>query len=203
MPRSKALSRGQLAPADAFAKVVDRLLASPQYGERWGRYWLDVARYADTKGEVKNNEDPRYPDAWTYRDYVIDAFNRDLPYDQFIVEQLAADRLQLAERKPKHRKPRGKPASTSRPLAALGFLTLGNEFDGAMNDVINDRIDVTTKAFLGLTVSCAHCHDHDSIPIPTKDYYSLYSVFANHVRTDTVSARGSTVHPKIPENSRG
>jgi cytochrome c553 len=161
---------------DAWAKVVDRLLDSPRYGERWGRYWLDVARYADTKGDAPQREDPRYPFAWTYRDYVIDAFNSDKPYNQFILEQLAADRLLAAEMG------KARPAGTQpdqRSLAALGFLTLGNRFENSTNDIINDRIDVTTKAFLGLTVSCARCHDHKFDPIPTADYYSLYSVFAN------------------------
>ena len=157
----------------AWAKVVDRLLASPRYGERWGRYWLDVARYADTKGDTPNREDPRYPFAWTYRDYVIDAFNTDKPFNQFIIEQLAADRV-LAEELKKHERPPGQDG-----LAALGFLTLGNRFENSTNDIINDRIDVTTKAFLGLTVSCARCHDHKFDPIPTADYYSLYDVFAN------------------------
>jgi cytochrome c553 len=162
--------------ADAWAKVVDRLLASPHYGERWGRYWLDVARYADTKGDTPQREDPRYPFAWTYRDYVIDAFNSDKPYSQFIVEQLAADRIVAEE----ERKNRSNPASADqRALAALGFLTLGNRFENSTNDIINDRIDVTTKAFLGLTVSCARCHDHKFDPIPTSDYYSLYGVFAD------------------------
>ncbi len=158
---------------DAYAHVVDRLLASPQYGERWGRYWLDVARYADTKGDPKGQDDPRFPYAWTYRDYVIDAFNKDKPWTQFIMEQLAADRIiQLSK---------GKPGPQPNPSiqAALGFLTLGNTFDGNRNDVINDQIDVTTKGFLGMTVTCARCHDHKFDPIPTKDYYSLYGVFAN------------------------
>jgi mono/diheme cytochrome c family protein len=159
---------------EAWTKVVDRLLASPHYGERWGRYWLDVARYADTKGDTPQREDPRYPFAWTYRDYVIDAFNTDKPYDQFIMEQLAADRLLAAEIR---RDPSAQP--DQRPLAALGFLTLGNRFENSTNDIINDRIDVTSKAFLGLTVSCARCHDHKFDPIPTADYYSLYNVFAN------------------------
>ncbi|HMD61900.1 MAG TPA: DUF1549 domain-containing protein, partial [Opitutaceae bacterium] len=161
---------------DAWAKVVDRLLDSPRYGERWGRYWLDVARYADTKGDTPQREDPRYPFAWTYRDYVIDAFNTDKPYNEFIVEQLAADRLVADELR------RGRAAGAAadqRPLAALGFLTLGNRFENSVNDIINDRIDVTTKAFLGLTVSCARCHDHKFDPIPTADYYSLYGVFAD------------------------
>jgi hypothetical protein len=160
---------------EAWAKVVDRLLASPHYGERWGRYWLDVARYADTKGDTPQREDPRYPFAWTYRDYVINAFNTDKPYDQFIEEQLAADRL-LDEARRRSPNPNSVDQSS---LAAMGFLTLGNRFENSTNDIINDRIDVTTKAFLGLTVSCARCHDHKFDPIPTADYYSLYDVFAN------------------------
>jgi hypothetical protein len=153
--------------SDAFAKVVDRLLASPHYGERWGRHWLDVARYSDTKGMVRRQrEDPRSPYAWTYRDYVIKSFNDDKPYNQFIIEQLAADKL---------------PATKSNPtnLAALGFLTVGERFMGMRHDVINDQIDVVTKGFLGLTVSCARCHDHKFDPIPTKDYYSLHGIFAS------------------------
>jgi hypothetical protein len=152
--------------SDAFAKVVDRLLASPHYGERWGRYWLDVARYADTKGYVFF-EEADYPWAWTYRDYVIRAFNEDLPYDQFIVQQLAADQLPLGADK--------------RPLTAMGFLTLGGHFMSNPHDIIDDRIDVVTRGLLGLTVSCARCHDHKFDPIPTKDYYSLYGVFASSI----------------------
>jgi hypothetical protein len=162
----------------AWERVVDRLLESPRYGERWGRYWLDVARYADTKGDAPQRDDPRYPFAWTYRDYVIGAFNSDKPYNQFIEEQLAADRL-VSEEQKQHRDDPGSVDLTR--LAALGFLTLGNRFDDRVDDIINDRIDVTTKAFLGLTVSCARCHDHKFDPIPTADYYSLYSVFANTV----------------------
>jgi len=151
---------------DAFGKVVDRLLASPQYGERWGRHWLDVARYSDTKGQVRRQrEDPTYPFAWTYRDYVIRSFNEDKPYNVFIIEQLAADKLPATKRNPTN-------------LCALGFLTVGDRFMGMPNDIINDRIDVVTKGFLGLTVSCARCHDHKFDPIPTKDYYSLHGVFA-------------------------
>ncbi len=161
---------------DAYTKVVDRLLASPHYGERWARYWLDVARYADTRGDPPQKGDPRFPNAWTYRDYVIDAFNSDKPYNQFILEQLAADRLVAAALKTDRNDP--EKVGQGR-LAALGFLTLGPQFEGSVNDIINDRIDVTTKAFLGLTVTCARCHDHKFDPIPTKDYYSLYSVFAN------------------------
>jgi hypothetical protein len=152
---------------DAFAKVLDRLLASPRYGERWGRHWLDVARYADTKGYVFT-EERRYAYAYTYRDYVIKAFNDDLPYNQFILEQLAADRL-IAEDK----------SNGPRSLAAMGFLTLGRRFLNNQHDIIDDRIDVTTRGLLGLTVACARCHDHKFDPIPTKDYYSLYGVFAS------------------------
>jgi hypothetical protein len=181
----------------AFAKVVDRLLESPAYGERWARYWLDVARYSDTKGDAPKRNDPRYPHAWTYRDYVIDAFNRDKPYSQFILEQLAADRLVAAEEdkaKAKHTEP---PMDRT-VLAALGFLTLGNQFDGRRDDVIADQIDVTTKAFLGLTVACARCHDHKFDPIPTKDYYSFYGVFANTVEPPRVTAE-PTLYTKLPK----
>jgi hypothetical protein len=171
---------------DAYTKVVDRLLASPHYGERSARAWLDLARFSDTKGNAKRREDPRYPGAWTYRDYVIDAFNTDKPYNTFVTEQLAADYLVKASLNRK-----SLPADTSpgdrRILAAMGFLTLGNEFDGNNNDVINDRIDVTSKAFLGLTVSCARCHDHKFDPIPTKDYYSLYGIFASSTQPARVS----------------
>lgn len=154
------------ASPDAFAKVVDRLLAMPQYGERWGRHWLDVARYSDTKGEIKRLRDtPLYPFAWTYRDYVIKSFNDDKPYDRFIIEQIAADKLPLAKGDP--------------TLAALGFLTLGERFQNNENDIINDRIDVVTKGLQGLTVSCARCHDHMFDPISMKDYYALRGVFAS------------------------
>lgn len=163
---------------DAYAKVVDRLLASPFYGEHWARYWLDVARYSDTKGDPARQEDERYSHAWTYRDWVIGAFNADLPYDQFVFAQLAGDRMEAVIEKKANDEL--KPLPESRwPMAALGFLTLGNQFDGRRDDMIADQIDVTTKAFLGLTVACARCHDHKFDPIPTKDYYSLYGVFAN------------------------
>jgi hypothetical protein len=151
---------------DAFAKMVDRYLASPHYGERWARHWLDVARYADTKGYVFN-EERRYAYAYAYRDYVIKAFNGDLAYDQFLVQQIAADRLVahgLAE-----------PACQ----AAMGYLTLGRRFLNNVPDIIDDRIDVLSRGLMGLTVSCARCHDHKYDPIPSRDYYSLYGVFAS------------------------
>ncbi len=151
---------------DAYERVVERLLASPAYGERWGRHWLDVARYADTKGYVFQ-EERRYPYAYTYRDYVVEAFNSDRPYDRFILEQLAADQLDLGD----------DPSS----LAAMGFLTLGRRFLNNTHDIIDDRIDVVTRGLQGLTVACARCHDHKFDPIPQKDYYSLYGVFAASV----------------------
>src|SRR5580658_2396270 len=149
---------------DAFAKVVDRLLASPHYGERWGRYWLDVARYADTKGLVNGRDSARLPYAYAYRDYVIRACNEDVPVNRFLLEQLAADQL---------------PADTNdnRDLAAMGFLTVGRRFFENENEIIDDRIDVVSRGLLGLTVSCARCHDHKFDPIPTRDYYSLHGVF--------------------------
>jgi Protein of unknown function (DUF1553)/Protein of unknown function (DUF1549)/Planctomycete cytochrome C len=147
---------------EAIEHVVDRLLASPLYGERWGRHWLDVARYSDTKGYVFT-EERRYPFSYTYRDYVIEAFNEDLPFNRFILEQLAADQLNL-----------GKDQSA---LAAMGFLTVGRRFSNNGNDIIDDRIDVVSRGLLGLTVTCARCHDHKFDPIPTDDYYSLHGVF--------------------------
>jgi mono/diheme cytochrome c family protein len=156
---------------EAFARLVDRLLASPRYGERWARHWLDVARYADTKGErAVRNVETRFPYAYTYRDYVINAFNQDLPYNQFILEQIAADKL-----------PAGKDRSS---LAALGFLTVGKRFMNSADDVIDDRIDVVTRGLMGMTVACARCHDHKFDPIPTKDYYSLHGVFNSSVEPD-------------------
>jgi hypothetical protein len=160
---------------DAFAKVVDRLLASPRYGESWGRMWLDVARYGeddyrslDPKGRGLNP----YPNAYLYRDWVIKAFNDDMPYDEFVRAQLAAD---LA----------GDAATRARHLPALGFLGLGPWFydNGAVEitraDERHDRVDVVSRGFLGLTVGCARCHDHKYDPIPTTDYYSLAGVFLN------------------------
>ncbi len=145
--------------------MIDRLLASPHYGERWGRYWLDIARYADTKGYVLTQE-RAFAFSYTYRDYVIRSFNEDKPYDRFVAEQIAADLL------PKR-------SDDNRPLAAMGFLTLGRRFLNNQQDIIDDRIDVVTRGFMGLTVTCARCHDHKYDPIPTKDYYSLYGVFAS------------------------
>lgn len=150
---------------DAWEKVVNRLLASPRYGERWARLWMDIARYADTKGYVFV-EDRNYPHAYTYRDWLIRSFNEDLPYDKFVTAQIAADRM-----------PEVMNGDDKRPLAALGFLTVGRRFLNQRPDIIDDRIDVTMRGFQGLTVACARCHDHKFDPIPAKDYYSLYGVF--------------------------
>jgi Protein of unknown function (DUF1553)/Protein of unknown function (DUF1549)/Planctomycete cytochrome C len=153
----------------AYALLIDRLLASPRYGERWGRHWLDVARYADTKGYVFT-QDRRYPYAYTYRDYVVAAFNADLGYDRFILEQLAADKLV-----------KGGAGTDTRALAAMGFTTVGRRFLLDQNEIIDDRIDLVCRGLLGLTVTCARCHDHKFDPIPSEDYYSLYGVFASSI----------------------
>ncbi|HVE39686.1 MAG TPA: PSD1 and planctomycete cytochrome C domain-containing protein [Planctomycetota bacterium] len=149
---------------EAYEKAVDRLLASPRYGERWGRHWLDIARYADTKEWVVD-EERRLPYPYTYRDWVIKALNEDVPYDRFLQLQIAADRIVSGDDKS--------------DLAALGFLTVGRSFLNRQPDIIDDRIDVISRGLLGLTVTCARCHDHKYDPIPTKDYYSLYGIFAS------------------------
>ncbi|MEO8657261.1 MAG: PSD1 and planctomycete cytochrome C domain-containing protein [Bryobacteraceae bacterium] len=160
--------------ADAFAKVIDRLLECPNYGERWGRIWLDVARYGEddyrSLDPMGRGHNP-YPMAYLYRDWVIKAFNEDLPYDQFVKAQLAADSMDEAKR--------------ARVLPALGFLGQGPWFydNGAVEithaDARHDRIDVVSRGFLGLTAGCARCHDHKYDPIPTTDYYALGGVFAS------------------------
>ncbi|MDA1165845.1 MAG: PSD1 and planctomycete cytochrome C domain-containing protein, partial [Planctomycetota bacterium] len=149
-------------PDAAYRELIDRLLDSPHYGERQGRQWLDVARYADNKGYVFF-EEKEFPWAWTYRDWVIHAFNGDLPYDQFVTLQLAADLLDSGDDKSS--------------LAAMGFLTLGARFMNNTHDIIDDRIDVVTRGLMGLTITCARCHDHKFDPIPQADYYSLYGIF--------------------------
>jgi hypothetical protein len=164
----------------AYRELVDRLLASPQFGERWGRHWLDVARYAESSGPSRNMP---YPNAWRYRDYVIDAVNRDIPFNRFIQEQIAGDLL-----------PAATPAERDRLLIATGFLALGpkdvnQRFKARFKmDNIDDQIDTVTRSTMALTVSCARCHDHKFDPIPTKDYYALASIFAS---TDDAAGLGS------------
>jgi mono/diheme cytochrome c family protein len=147
---------------EAFARVVDRLLDSPRYGERWARHWLDVARYADSKGYVFEQE-RRFSHSFTYRDWVVNSLNNDLPYDQFIIQQIAGDKVATAE--------------NPWPMAGQGFLTLGRRFLDNNTDIIDDRLDVIFRGVQGLTIGCARCHDHKFDPIPSADYYSLYGVF--------------------------
>jgi hypothetical protein len=157
---------------EAFKKVVDRLLASPRYGEKWGRYWLDVVRYADTAGETA---DYPVPDAWRYRNYVINAFNADKPYDRFITEQLAGDvlaaKLESGTNSDRY----------AELITATGYLAVARRFgfDVAADHflTIEDTIDTFGKSFLGLTIGCARCHDHKYDPVSAKDYYALYGIF--------------------------
>jgi hypothetical protein len=147
---------------DAWEKTIDDLLCQPQYAERWARLWMDIARYSDTKGYVYGREDRTFVYSRAYRDWLVQAFQDDMPYDRFIELQLAADRIV----------PPGSP-----DLAALGFLTLGRRFLAIQYDIIDDRIDTTFRGFMGLTVQCARCHDHKYDPISAKDYYALAGVF--------------------------
>ncbi len=152
----------------AFETVVDRLLASPRYGERWGRHWLDVARYADTAGD---NSDFPIPQMRKYRDWVIAAFNRDLPYDEFVREQLAGDLLGGSSEEERQQR-----------LIATGYIANARRFGSRVEDypqhlTIEDTIDNFGRAFLGLTINCARCHDHKFDPISTQDYYALYGIF--------------------------
>ena len=162
LPPSPADARAFAADPspEAYAALVDRLLASRHFGERWARHWLDAARYSDEGFQARP-----FPISWTYRDWVIDAFNDDMPYDRFVTRQIAAD-LTGGDR---------------RHLAALGFLTVGINLPRPTDvpENLDDRIDVVTRGFLGLSVTCARCHDHKFDPIPQKDYYSIYSIFLN------------------------
>ena len=164
----------------AFESAVDRLLASPRYGERWGRHWLDIARYADSKGYVFEQE-RRFSHSFTYRDWVVQALNRDLPYDRFLIEQIAGDQVATPD--------------NPWPMAAQGFLTLGRRFLDNPHDIIDDRIDVVTRGTLGLTVGCARCHDHKYDPIPSADYYSLYGVFNSSQEPDEKPLLGPNPNP--------
>ena len=154
---------------NAIAELVDQLLASPQYGERWGRHWMDVARFAESTGGDQNNI---YQHAWRYRDYVIDSFNADVPFDQFVREQIAGDLLPIADDQ-----------EWARNVIATGFLAVGVKNVGEVDqqkffaDLIDEQIDTTTRAFLGTSVACARCHDHKSDPIPQIDYYAMAGIF--------------------------
>jgi hypothetical protein len=157
----------------AFAKVVDRLLASPRYGERWGRHWLDVVRYADARDLIQLPADSDFREAWRYRDWVVEAFNRDLPYQDFVRLQVAGDLL-----------PPPQPGSVNKDgLVATGMLAIADFIPGDVDkeqmiaDYVNDQIDVVGRTFLGLTIACARCHDHKFDPIGTEDYYALSGIF--------------------------
>jgi hypothetical protein len=157
-----------------YRRIVDRLLESPQFGERWGRHWLDVVRYAESTGMERNYT---YPQAWRYRDYVIAAFNADKPLDEFIAEQIAGDLL-----------PAKSAEERRENLVATGMLAIGPKSLNERNreqfamDVVDEQIDVTTRAFMGLTVACARCHDHKFDPFPQTEYYGLAGIFRS---TDT------------------
>ena len=173
---------------DAFARVVDRLLAAPQFGERWGRHWLDVVRYAESvtlRGFV-------FKEAWRYRDYVIESFNRDLPYDEFLREQIAGDLLDSKSLSEKRRR-----------LIATTFLALGNtnleEQDKAQlrMDIVDEQLDTIGKAMLAQTIGCARCHDHKFDPIPTRDYYALAGILRN-TRTVTNANVSGWIEVPLP-----
>jgi hypothetical protein len=170
----------------AFAKVVDRLLASPGYGERWGRHWLDVVRYADTSGD---NSDFPVPAMYRYRNWVIAAFNRDMPYDQFLRDQIAGDLI--AEREGLKEK---NPEEWQQKIIATGYLANSRRFGSRVQEfhlTIDDTIDNLGKAMLGLTVACARCHDHKFDPIPTADYYALYGIF----KSSSYAHAGTEIYP--------
>ena len=158
-------------PDAAIKLVTEKLLQQPQFGERWGRHWLDVARYAESTGSAVNMT---YPHAWRYRDYVIDSFNEDKPFDQFVQEQLAGDLLPAQDDK-----------DWSENLVATSFLAIGAKNVNEQNrvqfaaNVADEQIDATTRVFMGTSVACARCHDHKFDPIPQTDYYAMAGVFAN------------------------
>src|SRR5687768_14973114 len=177
-PEPEKVERFALAkPEHMFADAVEEALRSPHFGERWGRHWLDLARYADSNGLDQNT---LFQNAWRYRDWVIGAFNSDKPYNEFVREQLAGDLLPASDDKDRHAK-----------WIATGFLMLGPKNflepnrEKMLMDIADEQIDVTSRAFLGLTASCARCHDHKFDPIPTRDYYALAGIFRS---TQTLSA---------------
>lgn len=170
----------------AVEKLVDQLLASPHFGERWGRHWLDLARFGESNGNDGLGRNASFPHAWRYRDYVIEAFNRDTPYDRFLTEQIAGDLL-----------PAKSEPERDRNLVATGFLAIGSKPAKAMNqnfdmDVVADQINVVSTAVMGLSVACARCHDHKHDPIPTRDYYALAGIF-----TSTETLWGKAANEKL------
>jgi hypothetical protein len=164
MPTWQEYNDLESQPVDNYSLWVDTLLSSPHFGERMARRWMDVARYADNKGYVFQ-EDREYTHAWRYRQWLIDAFNTDMPFDAFASYQIAADRMDAG--------------SDNKNLDAMGFLTLGRRFLNNENDIADDRIDVVTRGLLGITVACARCHDHKFDAIGMDDYYSLHAAFVS------------------------
>jgi cytochrome c553 len=175
---------------DAYEKVIDRLLASPQYGERWGRHWLDVARYADSLDARGIGGEGDISEAWRYRDWVVEAFNRDLPYDQFIKQQIAGDIIAASEE-----------SFDASKVVATSLLSIGNWGNGdadkekLQTDIADDQVDIVTRGFMGLTVSCARCHDHKYDPISTRDYYGLAGIFFSTHILPKMAAKGSGENP--------
>ena len=177
---------------DATERLIDRLLDSPRYGERWGRHWLDVVRFAESSGGGRTL---LFPDAWRYRDYVIQAFNQDLPFDEFVKEQIAGDLLPTKGRIDRQRK-----------IVATGFLMLGptnyemQDKDILEMDVVDEQLDTMGKAMLGMTIGCARCHDHKFDPIPTRDYYALAGIFkSTYTLKHSNVSTWNTVELPLPE----
>lgn len=185
---------------DAFAKVVDRLLASPRYGERWARHWLDVVRYTDSLDSRGIGSEGDVAEAWRYRDWVVNAFNSDLPYDKFIEDQIAGDLVQ----------PKNPDMADTNAIIATGMYAIGNwgngdaDKDKILTDIADDQVDVTGRAFLGLTLACARCHDHKFDPIPTADYYSLAGIFfSSHILPKLTPKGVGEILTRIPLASPG
>ena len=190
----KAFSSGSSSGMghSSLQALVDSLLSSPHFGEKWGRHWLDVARYAESNGNDGLSRNASFPHAWRYRDYVIRAFNDDTPYDRFITEQLAGDLL-----------PHDSPAQRDRQLIATGLLAIGAKPAKAMNDnfemdVIADQINVVGAGIMGLTVGCARCHDHKTDPISARDYYALAGIFKSTETMWGAAARQGLTAPETP-----
>lgn len=180
------------AASESLHVLVDRLLQSPQFGEKWGRHWLDVARYAESNGNDGLSRNASFPHAWRYRDYVIQAFNEDLPYDRFLTEQIAGDLL-----------PATTPEQRDRQLIATGFLAIGSKPAKAMNenfemDIVADQINAVGSGLLGLSVGCARCHDHKTDPIPTRDYYALAGIFKSTETLWGAAAHQALTAPQTP-----
>ena len=190
---------------DAVSALVDELLSSQYFGERWGRHWLDIARYGESNGNDGLGRNATFPHAWRYRDYVINSFNRDVPYDRFIKEQIAGDLLAVDDVEERNRN-----------LVATSFLAIGAKPAKAMNenfamDVVDDQINVVTTALLGMSVSCARCHDHKHDPILSKDYYGLAGIFKStetlwgKAANEPLTAPATPLHElldRLPNNQR-